>query len=488
MTATTKTIFSCSKCGAQYPKWQGRCLDCGAWGTLAEEIKETEKAKNIITAKPEETIDLSAVVNAHESRLATGLTEVDRVLGGGVVEGSLLLLGGDPGIGKSTLALQLANGLKSVLYVSGEESASQVKLRAERLSIDLAKVKFLPQTDIDKVIATAAGSHPLDRFAATSGVSAERSPGSRSSTRAPLASDLCFATPQAGGEKLDLVIIDSIQTVYAVDSPGAAGNVGQITACTAKLMTLAKLNNIAVLVIGHVTKDGQVAGPKTLEHLVDTVMYLENDAQDHFKILRAVKNRFGSVGEIGVFEMTGSGLKEINDPSGIFIDKELAVGNPGISSTMVLEGTRPFLVEIQALVTKTFFGYPQRKTTGFDLNRLQMLLAVIGKHCKLNLANQDVYLNVAGGLKIKEPPADLAVVMAVISAYTEKPLPDKTLILGEVGLAGEIRSVSQLERRLKEAERLGYAQAIVPARQEVPAGKIKLLPVKHLSEVMGILK
>ncbi|MFA6227801.1 MAG: DNA repair protein RadA [Patescibacteria group bacterium] len=441
--AKTQTIFSCSKCGAQYPKWQGRCLDCGAWGTLTEELKKSENSAN--TARAEKTINLSTIIGGKETRTPTGLNEVDRVLGGGIINGALMLLGGDPGIGKSTLALQLIDRLDSVLYVSGEESATQIKMRAERLTNDLSKLKFLPQTDIDTVIATATALKP------------------------------------------QLLIVDSIQTVYTADSPGAAGNVGQITACTAKLMSLAKTNNIAVLVIGHVTKDGQVAGPKTLEHLVDTVMYLENDAQNNFKILRTVKNRFGAVGEIGVFEMTGSGLKEVSDPAGVFADKELSSGNPGISATMVLEGTRPFLVEVQSLTAKTFFGYPQRKTTGFDLNRLQMLLAVIGKYNKVNLSNQDVYLNVAGGLKIKEPPADLAVAMAVISAFTEKSLPNKTLILGEVGLSGEIRSVPQLARRLKEAQRLGYVQAIVPARPDAPSGNLKLLPIKHISEVTRII-
>ncbi|MFA5124530.1 MAG: DNA repair protein RadA [Patescibacteria group bacterium] len=441
--AKTQTIFSCSKCGAQYPKWQGRCLDCGAWGTLAEELKKTEStATKSLAEKP---IDLSIITGGTEARTPTGLSEVDRVLGGGIVNGALMLLGGDPGIGKSTLALQLIGQINSILYVSGEESAAQIKMRAERLTNDLSKLKFLPQTNIDIVIATATELKPR------------------------------------------LLIVDSIQTVYTADSPGAAGNVGQITACTAKLMSLAKTNDIAVLIIGHVTKDGQVAGPKTLEHLVDTVMYLENDAQNNFKILRAVKNRFGAVGEIGVFEMTGSGLKEVSDPAGIFADKELSLGNPGISATMILEGTRPFLVEVQSLAAKTFFGYPQRKTTGFDLNRLQMLLAVISKYNKTNLSNQDVYLNVAGGLKIKEPSADLAVAMAVISAFIEKSVPTKTLILGEVGLSGEIRSVPQLSRRLKEAERLGYVQAIIPARQNMSSGKLKLLPIKHISEVMLLL-
>ncbi|MFA5021100.1 MAG: ATPase domain-containing protein, partial [Patescibacteria group bacterium] len=323
-----QTIFSCSKCGAQYPKWQGRCLTCGAWSTIIEEINSNNaSAEPGKKCPPDKTIDLAALAGDKEIRLITGIEELDRVLGGGLVKGSFLLLGGDPGVGKSTLALQMINRLKNSLYVSGEESASQIKLRAERLKSDLGRWKFLPQTDIEKIIATALDLQP------------------------------------------ELVIIDSIQTVYTDEATGSAGSVSQITACAAKLMELAKTNSISILVIGHVTKDGQVAGPKTLEHLVDTVMYLENDDQNYLKILRAAKNRFGSVGEIGIFEMSAGGLQEVANPAQIFIDRELDLNRSGIATTMVFEGTRPFLAEIQALAAKTFFGYPVRKATGFDLNR-----------------------------------------------------------------------------------------------------------------------
>lgn len=446
------TIFSCSKCGAQYSKWQGRCLTCGAWSTITEELQETNKTINQeIKIKSEATIDLSALAASQEIRILTGIAELDRVLGGGIVKGALMLLGGDPGVGKSTLALQMINGLKNALYVSGEESAGQIKLRAERLGGDFKNWKFLPQTNIEKIIATALDSKP------------------------------------------ELLIIDSIQTVYTDDATGSAGSVSQITACAAKLMELAKTNSISILIIGHVTKDGQVAGPKTLEHLVDTVMYLENDDKNYLKILRAVKNRFGSVGEIGIFEMAGDGLKEVNNPSQIFIDKELDLNRSGVAQTMVFEGTRPFLAEIQALTAKTFFGYPVRKATGFDLNRLQMLLAVIGKYARVNLSSQDVYVNIAGGLKIKDTAADLATVLAVISAEKELPLGGKTLILGEVGLAGEIRSLPQLERRIKEGEKMGFEKFIVPARRTGgPLAKnlagAEIKQIKNIKEAVELMK
>lgn len=440
-----QTIFSCSKCGAQYPKWQGRCLTCGSWSTIIEEIQEnikTLKQENKIN--PDKTIDLTTFADNKEIRIMTGIGELDRVLGGGIVKGAFMLLGGDPGVGKSTLALQMIDRLNNSLYVSGEESASQIKLRADRLSSDLSQWKFLPQTNIEKIIATALDSRP------------------------------------------ELLIIDSIQTVHTDEATGSAGSVSQITACAAKLMELAKTNDISVLVIGHVTKDGQVAGPKTLEHLVDTVMYLENDDQNYLKILRAVKNRFGSIGEIGIFEMSGTGLQEVTNPSQIFIDKELDLNRSGIATTMVFEGTRPFLAEIQALTAKTFFGYPVRKATGFDLNRLQMLLAVIGKYAKVNLSGDDVYLNVAGGLKIKDTAADLAVILSVISAEKDLPLGNKTLILGEVGLAGEIRSLPQLERRIKEGEKLGFEKFIVPSAKNLKGKNI--CQIKNIAEAIDLIR
>jgi len=440
-----QTIFSCTKCGAQYPKWQGRCLTCGSWSTIVEEIGESDGgSKSIKKSAPEKTIDLSALASIKEIRIVTGISELDRVLGGGIVKGAFMLLGGDPGVGKSTLALQMLGKLKNALYVSGEESAAQIKLRAERLSSNLNNWKFLPSTNIDKIIATALEMRP------------------------------------------ELLIIDSIQTVYTDEATGSAGSVSQITACAAKLMELAKTNDVSILVIGHVTKDGQVAGPKTLEHLVDTVMYLENDDQNYLKILRAVKNRFGSVGEIGIFEMAGGGLIEVTDPAQIFIDKELDLNRSGIATTMVFEGTRPFLAEIQALTAKTFFGYPVRKATGFDLNRLQMLLAVIGKYAKVNLSSEDVYLNVAGGLKIKDTAADLATILAIISAEKELPLGGKTLILGEVGLAGEIRSLPQLERRIKEGEKMGFEKFIVPQAKGLRGDKIR--HIKNIAEAIEMIK
>lgn len=439
-----QTIFSCSKCGAQYPKWQGRCLTCGAWSTIAEElINNSDSDKPAIKFAPDSLIDLSTLKTNGEIRVKTGIEELDRVLGGGIVKGGFMLLGGDPGVGKSTLALQMLDKIGSSLYVSGEESAGQIKLRAERLNSNLKNFKFLLQTNIDKIIATALDSKP------------------------------------------ELLIIDSIQTVHSDEATGSAGSVPQITACAGLLMELAKASDISILVIGHVTKDGQVAGPKTLEHLVDTVMYLENDDQNYLKILRAVKNRFGSIGEIGIFEMESGGLKEISNPSQIFIDKELDLNRAGITTSMVFEGTRPFLAEIQALTAKTFFGYPVRKATGFDLNRLQMLIAVISKYAKINLASQDAYLNVAGGLKIKDTAADLAAVLAIVSAEKELPLGSKTLILGEVGLSGEIRSLPQLERRIKEGEKLGFEKFIVPIAKNLKGNNIKT--VKNIAEACALI-
>jgi DNA repair protein RadA/Sms len=438
-----QTIFSCTKCGAQYPKWQGRCLTCGAWSTIVEE--SSPSFSKTAAGQSDTPIDLSQLKTAQEIRTPTKIAELDRVLGGGIVRGSFMLLGGDPGVGKSTLALQICGQLKNTLYASGEESAEQVKLRANRLPNGAPDLKFLPQTDIDKIIATAEETKP------------------------------------------ELLVIDSIQTIYTAEAAGSTGNVSQITACASKLMGLAKSTGVAVLAIGHVTKDGLVAGPKTLEHLVDTVMYLENDDKNCLKILRAIKNRFGSVGEIGVFEMTENGLKEISDPTQVFIDRELDPTSSGIATTMVLEGTRPFLCEIQALSAKTFFGYPQRKTTGFDLSRLQMLLAVIGKHGKMNLADQDIYLNIAGGLKIKDTGADLAAVLAIVSANLQLPLGNKILILGEVGLSGEIRTVSQLERRLKEGQRLGFDKFIIPKTKVISATD-KIKTASNINEALMLIK
>lgn len=439
-----KKIHECSKCGAQFSKWQGRCNECGSWGTVSQDAINLEiKKENQIS--PDKPINFNEIGVDEKERIKIGIEEVDRVLGGGLVAGSLILLGGDPGIGKSTLALQIAQGIGNTLYISGEESASQIKMRADRLKSNLAGLQFIPQTSIEKIIATIAEEKPR------------------------------------------LAIIDSIQTINSNDSSTGIGSAAQITACTSKLMELSKKSGIPIIIIGHVTKEGYVAGPKTLEHLVDTVLYLENDNRDFYKILRGVKNRFGSTGEIGVFEMTETGLKEIVDPTNVFIENH-TVPASGTVISMVMEGSRAFLVEIQALASKTSFGYPQRKSTGFDLNRLQMIIAVISKMAKVNLSNHDLYLNVAGGLKIKETATDLAVCLAIVSAYLEKSINQNILILGEVGLSGEIRTISQIERRIKEAAKLKFKKIIVaknPAIKNIPG--IEIIQVSNIAEAIKII-
>jgi DNA repair protein RadA/Sms len=414
-----KTIHECSKCGAQFSKWQGRCSECQAWGTVSQEAQSiSEPVKSEIKTTPDTPVLFSDIKTKSADRLKTGIEEIDRVLGGGIVIGSLILLGGDPGIGKSTMALQIAQNVGNLLYISGEESANQVKMRSDRLNIDAKQLKFISQTNIEKIIATIESTKP------------------------------------------SLVIIDSIQTVNSAGSSAGLGSAAQITSSTSQLMELAKKTNIPIIIIGHVTKEGFVAGPKALEHLVDTVLYLENDNRNFYKILRSVKNRFGSIGEIGIFEMTSLGLKEIKDSSNVFIEEHKSPA-PGSAISIIIEGTRPFLVEIQALTARTSFGYPQRKSTGFDLNRLQMIIAVISKIAKIDLSNHDVYLNIAGGLKVKETAIDLAVGLAIISAFKEKSIPANTIIIGEVGLSGEVRPVPQIDARLKEADRLQFKKAIL---------------------------
>ncbi len=447
--AKIKSIFVCSHCDAQYPKWSGRCLECGSWGTLNEETEivdqkakskkeQTEAYQKIVGA---EIIDLAKISGDGPKRFLTGLKEIDRVLGGGLPEGSLTLLAGEPGIGKSTLAAQIANALsgKKVFYISGEESAAQVKARLVRLNCDLTHLKFLSETNIEKISAAALKILP------------------------------------------DLIIVDSIQTVYSAAMPSEAGSVSQIRAAAIKFLELAKEHNVAVILIGHITKDGAVAGPKSLEHIVDTVLYLENEDAHQYSLLRSSKNRFGSVNELGVLEMTGTGFKEVLDPSSIFLSngEEFLSGS---AVSCVVEGSRPFMVDIQALVTKTVFGYPQRKCSGLDLNRLQVLAAVISKRGGLDLSSKDIILNVVGGLKISDPALDLAVCAAIISSASNKKLSRTTVFLGELGLSGELRPVARLEQRLKEAEKLGFKEAIIPDT-EIKAGKIKLIKIKSLEQL-----
>ena len=449
MTSSVKTIYTCAKCGAQFPKWSGRCLECSAWGTLGEELSDShqEKAVNLKKIKPADVLDLKNIKSSSWHRLTTGLEEVDRVLGGGLVPGSLILLSGEPGIGKSTLVAQIAGTKKSklsVIYASGEESAAQVKNRFDRLGCNLDNLKFISDNNVEKIVAATKKNKP------------------------------------------DLLIIDSIQTVYSSQVVSESGGISQIRAAAAQFLELAKENDIAVVLVGHITKDGQVAGPKSLEHIVDTVLLLESESSHNYSLLRSTKNRFGSVNELGVLEMTGAGFKEVKNPGAVFILDNVGAISGSVLGC-VLEGTRPFMIDLQALVSKTVFGYPQRKASGFDLNRLQVLSAVISKRTTVNLLNQDIVLNVAGGLKISDPALDMAAVGAIFSSYLNKAMARDVVVLGELGLGGEIRNVFRLEERLKEAVRLGFKEAFIPD-VEVKNKELKIHRIKNINELLNFLK
>jgi DNA repair protein RadA/Sms len=449
MPGGNKTIYVCSHCDAQFPKWTGRCLECGSWGTLAAKTSDQREEKKEARKKTAaaELIDLSQVSALSLSRLETGIGEVDRVLGGGLVPGSLVLLSGEPGIGKSTLVAQIASSLGGryqAIYASGEESAAQVKNRLDRLSCKLDNLKFISETNVDKICASALKAAP------------------------------------------DILIIDSIQTVYSPDVISEAGSIPQIRAAAVRFLELAKENDIAILIIGHITKDGTLAGPKSLEHIVDTVLYLESETSNNYCLLRGTKNRFGSVNELGVLEMTGKGFVEVKNPSRIFVSE----GHDNLSGSAIsciLEGSRPFLVDVQALVSKTPFGYPQRKASGFDLNRLQVLSAVISKRSRVNLINQDIVLNIVGGLKISDPALDLAACAAIISSEANKSLDRETVILGEIGLGGEVRQVFRLPERLQEAARLGFKKAIIPDL-EIKNSPLELVKVANISDLLAYIK
>jgi len=430
--AKSVTHFICQNCGAEFPKWAGKCEQCGEWNTLVETVVSARSTKHEArNSKQAQIIKFQDIQNKEVERETTGIGELDRVLGGGLVPGSVVLLAGEPGIGKSTLLTQLAmklggktvGSVLTVLYVCGEESPEQIKLRIMRLKrTDLSErsvlsLSFLPTTDVDEVIS------------------------------------------QAGNPSL--MIVDSIQTMATEDLTGMAGSVGQIRECAYRLLNLAKETGVPVFLVGHVTKEGAIAGPKVLEHLVDTVLYLEGDKHHEFRILRSQKNRFGPVDEVGVFTMSGSGLIEVNNPSDVFLE-ERQKNVPGSCVAIVMEGTRPVLVEIQALVVPSQLAMPRRVASGIDQRRLQLLVAVLSKRLRLPLATDDVYVNVAGGLNLKEPAADLAVCLAIVSSFKNKPIGAKTAAFGEVGLLGEIRKVSWSEKRIKEAKKLGYSQIISP--------------------------
>jgi len=436
--AKISEIYVCSNCDHQIPKWQGRCPECGQWSTLKKsQILSAQggsasggKSQNFqLAVPPGKVVSFNEVKVSDFARIKTGISEFDRVLGGGIVLGSLVLLGGEPGIGKSTLVLQISQNLTGlVLYVSGEESVEQIKTRLDRLNFKTDNLKFLGETNVETIISTILKEKPR------------------------------------------LAIIDSIQTLYSSEAPSSAGSVNQVRICTTKLLEVAKKNNITILIIGHVTKFGEVAGPKTLEHLVDVVLYLEGEQYQTFRILRGVKNRFGSIAEVGIFEMRQTGLVEIKDPAAIFLTEKKPT--PGSVITAALEGSRVFLIEVQALVSLTNFGYPQRKSYGFDLNRLQLLTATLIRRLGLKLTNQDIYLNLVGGLKVNEPAIDLAVCLAIYSALKNVTLVAELVIFGEVGLAGEIRPVNQIAKRISEAEKLGFKKIIMPATKEKIESKI----------------
>jgi DNA repair protein RadA/Sms len=429
VTVKSRTVYRCSECGAEYLKWGGKCDACGEWNTLVEEV-ERATPRSAARGRREapaasKAVRIGSVEAARSTRLSSGLRELDYVLGGGIVDGSVVLIGGEPGIGKSTLLLQVAaSGAREgrrALYVSAEESGPQVRLRAERLGESALLVELLAETALEEILATASASRP------------------------------------------DLLVIDSIQTIYSGELEGAPGNVGQVRECAARLMRYAKESGCAVFIVGHVTKGGGVAGPKTLEHIVDTVLYFEGDASLDFRVLRATKNRFGSVDEIGVFRMTASGLEGVENPSALFMG-DGGGSSSGTAVTALIEGSRPVLVEIQALAAKAGYGTPQRVANGMDSRRLALLLAVLEKRSGLPLSQLDVFVNVAGGLRLNEPAGDLAIAAAIASSVYDVPLPRGAVFIGELGLGGEIRAVSQAERRLAEAAQLGMTTAYLGAR------------------------
>ena len=421
-----RSVFTCSQCGYEASKWIGRCLSCGEYNTLEETVSRTKTAKRVASSLPAKLGDVSANPGGshkESQRMATGLSELDNVLSGGIVEGSLMLLGGDPGIGKSTMLLQVCHHLDksgfTCLYVSGEESARQIKMRAERLGVSTSRTYILPETDIDVVLDTIRQTKPA------------------------------------------LVMIDSIQTMASSQAASAPGSVVQVRECAALLMRAAKESSTAIILVGHVTKEGALAGPRVLEHMVDTVLYFEGERRESYRLIRAVKNRFGSTNEIGVFEMREKGLMEIDNPSAYMLAGR-PIDVPGSAITCCLEGTRPILAEVQALCSYTQFGNPRRTATGMDYNRVVMLMAVLEKRAGFKLQTYDSYVNVAGGMKIVEPAADASVIAALASSYKNKPIDSHCMIFGEVGLTGELRAVTMSERRIAEAKKLGFTQCILP--------------------------
>jgi len=446
MPSKVKTKYVCQNCGYSTLRWTGRCPDCSEWNTLVEEIIDTGKRtfskSSSLLKQSADLKSISEITLANSIRFKTGITELDRVLGGGVVEGSVVLIGGDPGIGKSTLMLQVANNVKSkkFLYVSGEESGIQIKLRCERLDYDLKNFYVLCETSLEIIEAV------IEK------------------------------------EKPQIIVIDSIQTISHPDIDSAPGTISQLRESTAMLIKISKSLNIPIFIVGHITKDGIIAGPKVLEHMVDVVLQFEGEKTHFYRILRGIKNRFGSTNEIGIFEMTDKGLKEVLNPSEVFLSQR-NYGASGCVISASIEGTRPILIEVQALVTSTSYGIPQRTSMGYDYKKLNIVIAVLEKKLGLFLNKSDIFLNIAGGVKIDEPAIDLAVGMSIYSSFKDIPIDSETVMLGEIGLSGEIRTISYIDRRIKEAAKLGFKKILVPK------GNLKNLNTKkYKTEIVGVEK
>jgi DNA repair protein RadA/Sms len=447
---TSKTVFSCQTCGYQTPKWMGKCPDCGEWQSFVEEIKTapTQSSRRMLASSQTKPVPMDAIALDPEERLLTGIREFDRVLGGGLVSGSLVLIGGDPGIGKSTLMLQVLYGIaekgSKVLYVSGEESERQMRIRSQRLSAVSPDLMVVSENDMESILLMAGSVQP------------------------------------------QVLVIDSIQTMFCSDLTSAPGSVTQVRESTMQLMLMAKKTGTPVFLVGHVTKDGAIAGPRLLEHMVDTVLYFEGDRNHVFRILRAVKNRFGSTNEIGVFEMNERGLNEVTNPSAVFLS-ERPENVPGSVVTASMEGTRPILVELQALASSTSFGNPRRTILGIDHNRVALLVAVMEKKLGMHLMGHDIFINVAGGVKIEEPAVDMGIVAAVASSFLDRPIQKGTIILGEIGLTGEVRAIGHVETRVAEAKKMGFNRCLVPQsnlKRTTGMKGIKLIGVKTVSEAM----
>lgn len=450
-----KTVFSCQNCGYQAPKWLGKCPDCGSWNSFVEEqygVSPPPSEMTSISSEGQPPQSIKAIVTEEEGRLKTELREFDRVLGGGLVIGSVVLIGGDPGIGKSTLLLQVLNNLAQqnfpVLYVSGEESLRQTKMRAERIGVNSSGLFVLAENCLEKILAEIKKLKPK------------------------------------------VAVVDSIQTIYTAQLQSAPGSISQVRESAGKLMLLSKSTGLATFIIGHVTKEGAIAGPRVLEHMVDTVLYFEGDRGHPYRILRAVKNRFGSTNEIGVFEMREGGLAEVANPSELFL-AERPIDVPGSVVISSLEGSRPILVELQALVSPTSYGMPRRTAIGVDSNRLSLLVAVLEKKVGMNLAQQDIFVNVAGGVHIEEPAVDLGLISAVASSFLDKPISSKTMVIGEVGLAGEVRGIHQAEIRLKEAAKLGFKKCILPRSNQSRitsfSMNLEIIGVSSVEETLEII-